>query len=55
MQLFIYYKTLELDRDSKLKLNARNFDASMCISTESKVFNGGLDFLIGKAGLYLEI
>ena len=34
MQLFIYYKTLELDRDRELKLNARNFDASMCISTE---------------------
>ena len=32
----LYYKTLELDRDRELKLNARNFDANMNISTESK-------------------
>ena len=32
----LYYKPLELDRE--LKLNARNFDASMNISTESKQY-----------------
>lgn len=33
----LYYKTLELDRDRALNLNARNFDANMRISRESKL------------------
>lgn len=33
----LYYKTLELDRDRELNLNARNFDANIHISKESKM------------------
>ena len=50
----LYYKTLELDRDRELKLNARNFDASMNISTSpNNVFNGGSVILIKHTDLYL--